>query len=388
MIKCSRGVAVTVLLLFQFGLAVSQEKYEGMEQHCLLERLSEQTSGCLARQTPEPVIRYLVTGAAGFIGFHISRRLLEEGHVVYGYDNLNDNYDGNLKEARLEQLQGYCDFKFIKGDITDYRLLGEVFSQGAIRRVIHMAALAGVRYSSEKPISYFSDNLMGKGVILELCRSHGVEHLVYASSSSVYGLNTKQPFSESDHTDHPTSIYAATKKSNELMAHAYSESFKLPTTGLRFFTVYGPWGRPDMAPYLFTKAILSNEPIRLYNFGQMSRDFTYIEDIVDGVLKAASNIPQADNDWDGSAGRSSAPYRVYNLGSGVAVPLMTLVAEIEKATGKNATLNLEAMQTGDVTSTLADITEARRHLDFHPETDIQTGIAEMVAWYLDYYKIN
>ena len=299
-------------------------------------------------------MKYLVTGAAGFIGFHVAQRLCRDGHQVVGLDNLNDYYEVSLKEARLALLLPLPGFRFERMDLADRATMAALFARERFDRVIHLGAQAGVRYSLDNPFAYADSNLNGTLTVLEGCRHHGVQHLVYASSSSVYGLNEQMPFKTSDGVDHPVSLYAASKKANELMAHSYSHLYGLPTTGLRFFTVYGPWGRPDMALFKFVRAILSDEPIDIYNQGQLSRDFTHIDDIVEGVIRVADRPPQGDPAWQGAADASPAPYRLFNIGHGSPVRLMDFVEAIEAALGKPAIRNLLPMQPGDVQATWAD----------------------------------
>lgn len=332
-------------------------------------------------------MKILVTGAAGFIGLHVSRLLLERGDEVLGIDNLNDYYDPRLKLARLECLKKFPNFRFVYIDIADTVALGELFAAEKIRRVIHLAAQAGVRYSLSNPQAYLQSNLLGFGNMLEGCRQHGVEHLVYASSSSVYGANTRMPFSVHDEVNHPLSLYAATKKSNELMAHSYSHLFGLPTTGLRYFTVYGPWGRPDMSPWLFTSAILEGRPIDVFNHGKMQRDFTYVDDIAEGTVRTMDRIAAANPDFDSSRpdpGSSRAPYRVYNIGNHQPVELMSFIETIEKALGKEARKNFLPMQAGDVLSTYADVDDLRIDVGFAPKTPLDQGIARWVDWFREY----
>ncbi len=334
-------------------------------------------------------MKVLVTGAAGFIGFNLSSRLLKEGHEVYGIDNLNDYYDVNLKKKRLSIIEQQAGFKFISGDIADREKIKNLFENNSFDYVINLAAQAGVRYSIENPASYIDSNLVGFGNILEGCRHSGVKHLVYASSSSVYGLNTNMPFSVRHNVDHPISLYAASKKANELMAHTYSYLYKLPTTGLRFFTVYGPWGRPDMALFLFTKAILNNEPIKVFNNGDMQRDFTYIDDIVEGVVRVMNNIPEADPDWTSdnpNPSSSCVPYKLYNIGNNQPVALMAFVEAIEKAIGKKAVKEYLPLQAGDVPATYADVNDLIKDTGFKPSTPIVDGINNFVKWYKEYYK--
>ena len=332
----------------------------------------------------------LVTGAAGFIGFHLARRLLEAGCRVIGFDNLNAYYDVALKEARLAQLRQFPGFAFTRGDLADgaaVRLLFEVHKPGF---VAHLAAQAGVRHSLKAPQDFISANLVGFFHIIETCRAFAVRHLVYASSSSVYGANTRQPYAVSDSVDHPLSLYAATKKSNELVAHTYSHIHGLPSTGLRFFTVYGPWGRPDMALFLFTRAILAGEPIEVYNHGQMKRDFTYVDDIVEGVLRTLAQPATPDPAWSGDApdpGSSAAPWRVYNIGNNEPVALLDMIAMLERALGREAKKTLLPMQPGDVPSTFADINALERAVGFRPSTPLDVGIGRFVAWYRDFYRV-
>ena len=333
----------------------------------------------------------LVTGAAGFIGYHVSRRLLDRGGEVLGIDNINDYYDPALKESRLRMLQEYPRFRFQKIDVADREAMPALFRAAAPERVIHLAAQAGVRYSLTNPYAYVDSNLSGFLNILEGCRHNGVAHLVYASSSSVYGANRRQPFSEHDNVDHPMSLYAATKKANELMAHTYSSLYALPTTGLRFFTVYGPWGRPDMALFKFTKGILSGEPIAVFNHGRMIRDFTYIDDIVEGIVRVTDSTSAPDPAWTGEApdpARSYAPYRVFNIGNNKPVELMHYISVLEEALGIKANIDLQPMQPGDVPSTMADVSELERAVGFRPRTTIEEGIASFVTWYRDYYRIG
>jgi UDP-glucuronate 4-epimerase len=329
-------------------------------------------------------VSILVTGAAGFIGYHTCLRLLGRGDDVVGIDNLNDYYDPRLKEGRLEQLRPIRGFRFERIDITDKDAMVGLFARVRPRRVVHLAAQAGVRYSLENPHAYVDANLVGFMNILECCRHGDVEHLVYASSSSVYGLNTMMPFSVADNVDHPVSMYAATKKANELMAHTYSHLFGLPTTGLRFFTVYGPWGRPDMALFMFTKAILNNEPIGLFNYGKMRRDFTYVDDIVEGVTRVLDKTPKAGAGAL-EPGSSPGPYRVYNIGNGSPVELLRFVEVIEGCLGKKAVTNMLPMQPGDVEATWADVDALKRDVGFGPNTPIEVGVPKFVAWYRAYH---
>jgi UDP-glucuronate 4-epimerase len=338
----------------------------------------------------EKTVKILVTGAAGFIGYHLCERLLERGDEVVGVDSVNDYYDPALKQARLDRLAKRAGFGFEKLDIADRGRVAGLFKSGGFQRVANLAAQAGVRYSVTNPHAYIDANIVGFTNILEGCRHHGVEHLVYASSSSVYGLNSAMPFSVRHNVDHPVSLYAASKKANELMAHTYSHLFRLPTTGLRFFTVYGPWGRPDMALFLFTKAILAGEPIDVYNHGKMRRDFTYIDDVVEGVLRALDRIAAPNPSWDASRpdpGSSSAPYRIYNIGSNRPVELTAFIAAIEQAVGKKAMLRPQPMQPGDVPATFADVAELIADIGYAPATAIDEGIRRFVAWYRDYHKV-
>lgn len=331
----------------------------------------------------------LLTGAAGFVGMHTCEKLLHAGHHVWGVDNLNDYYDPQLKRDRLTQLSRHENFHFVKADIAEAALLRSIFDQCQPRRVIHLAAQAGVRYSIQNPQAYGQSNLVGFLNVLEACRHHGVDHLVYASSSSVYGGNRKMPFAEDDPVDHPVSLYAATKKANELMAHSYSHLYRLPTTGLRFFTVYGPWGRPDMAYYSFTKAILEGRAIDVFNHGQMLRDFTYIDDITEGLIRVMDLPPQPDDAFDRvrpRASTSDAPYRVVNIGNHEPIPLLDFIATLETALGLKATLNMKPMQAGDVEATYADTTWLREHASFAPSTPLATGLQRFVDWYRSYYR--
>ncbi|MFZ3063676.1 MAG: NAD-dependent epimerase [Nitrospirota bacterium] len=332
--------------------------------------------------------KILVTGAAGFIGFSLAKRLIERGDDVVGIDNLNDYYDVNLKKARLAQLEGRQGFRFIKMSLEDREGILSLFKEERFDKAINLAAQAGVRYSLINPYSYIDSNIVGFVNLLEGCRHNGVKHFVFASSSSVYGANTKMPFSVHDNVDHPVSLYAATKKANELMAHTYSHLYQLPCTGLRFFTVYGPWGRPDMALFLFTKAILEGRPIDVFNYGKMQRDFTYIDDIVEGVIRVADNIPQPDLKWSGDKpdpGASRAPYRIYNIGNNNPVELMRFIEVLEKALGKEAAKNLLPLQLGDVPATYADVDDLVRDVGFKPATSIEDGIKRFVEWYKDYF---
>jgi len=335
-------------------------------------------------------MKILVTGSAGFIGFHLSKRLLAEGIEVVGLDNVNDYYDVRLKRRRLEQLEGVAGFRFVEMDLADREGLHGLFRSERFDRVVNLAAQAGVRYSLVNPYAYTDSNITGFINILEGCRHNGVEHLVYASSSSVYGANTSMPFSVHDNVDHPVSLYAATKKANELMAHTYSSLYNLPTTGLRFFTVYGPWGRPDMALFLFTKAILEGKPIDVFNFGKMRRDFTFIDDIVEGVVRVTKRIPEPNAAWSGAApdpGTSYAPYRIYNIGNNNPVELMHFIEVLEKMLGKTAEKNLLPIQAGDVPATYADVADLMADVGFKPATSIEEGISRFVSWYREYYGV-
>jgi len=340
----------------------------------------------MMRSTP-PI---LVTGAAGFIGYHVARRLLERGETVLGLDNLNDYYDVRLKKARLAQLKPFKNFQFQKLDLINRKGMAALFARRKFRRVVHLAAQAGVRYSLVNPHAYTDGNVVGFLNVLEGCRRAKVEHLVYASSSSVYGGNTRMPFSVHDNVDHPVSLYAATKKANELMAHTYAHLYGIPCTGLRFFTVYGPWGRPDMALFLFTKAILAGKPIDVYNHGRMQRDFTYIDDIVEGVVRALDRPASPDPAWSGDApnpATSSAPCRLYNIGNHQPVELLRFIEILEKALGKTARKNFLPMQAGDVPATYADVQDLIDDVGFKPDTPLVEGIKKFVEWYRAFYKI-
>jgi UDP-glucuronate 4-epimerase len=329
----------------------------------------------------------LVTGAAGFIGFHTSKKLLARGDTVVGLDNLNDYYDVNLKKARLALLDPQPGFAFAKADLADRPALEALFNEHHFDAVINLAAQAGVRYSLENPHAYIDSNVVGFTNLLECCRHHQTGHLVYASTSSVYGMNTTMPFSVHDNVDHPISLYAASKKANELMAHTYSHLYGLPTTGLRFFTVYGPWGRPDMALFLFTKAILEDEPIKVFNRGQMQRDFTYIDDIVEGVVRVTDKTATPNPEWDSAnpdPGTSSAPYRLYNIGNNNPVMLLDYIAAIEKALGKQAQMEMLPMQPGDVTATCANIDALENAIGYRPDTPVDVGVKNFVDWYQEY----
>jgi UDP-glucuronate 4-epimerase len=335
-------------------------------------------------------MKILVTGAAGFIGFHTARALLDRGDEVVGFDNLDPYYDVNLKKARLAQIEARDGFTFVKGELSDQDAVNRLFAEHQPQRVIHLAAQAGVRHSLTHPHDYARSNLSGFLSILEACRHDGVEHLAFASSSSVYGANTRTPFSVHDNVDHPVSLYAATKKANELMAHTYAHLFNVPVTGMRFFTVYGPWGRPDMALFSFVRNILAGEPIDVFNNGDNSRDFTYIDDVVEGVLRVVDRIPAPNPNWSGAApdpGTSSAPYRIYNIGNRNPIDVMDFIAHIEKAVGREAEKNFLPAQPGDVQITCADMTDFQADFDFAPKTSIEQGIAAFVAWYRDYYKV-
>ncbi|MEO6146106.1 MAG: NAD-dependent epimerase [Sulfuriferula sp.] len=333
-------------------------------------------------------MKILLTGVAGFIGMHTALQLLARGDVVVGVDNLNDYYDVNLKQARLAQLTPHDNFRFIQLDIADRATMESLFATEKFQRVINLAAQPGVRYSLKNPHAYIQSNIVGLTNILEGCRHNQVEHLVYASSSSVYGANTHMPFSVHDNVDHPVSLYAATKKASEMMAHSYSHLYDLPTTGLRFFTVYGPWGRPDMSPSLFAGAILRGEPIDVFNQGKMQRDFTYIDDIVEGVIRILDRVATPNPTFDTNApdpGTSYAPYRVYNIGNHEPVELMTFIETIERAAGKQAVKNFLPMQDGDVVATYADVADLKRDVGFEPRTPLAEGIEKFVAWYRGYY---
>ena len=334
-------------------------------------------------------MKYLVTGAAGFIGFHVSKRLLEAGHQVVGIDNLNDYYDVSLKQARLDLLV-HPGFQFHKSDLADRESMSALFASGHFDRVIHLAAQAGVRYSLENPHAYADSNLTGFLNILEGCRHNKIQHLLYASSSSVYGMNRKMPFSTDDSVDHPVSLYAATKKANELMAHTYSHLYGLPTTGLRFFTVYGPWGRPDMALFKFTKAMLEGKSIDVYNYGKMKRDFTYIGDIAEAIIRLQDVIPAPNGEWtveSGSPATSSAPYCVYNIGNSSPVELMDYIKALEEALGIDATKNMLPLQPGDVLETSADTKALYDVIGYKPTTTVKDGVKNFVDWYRDFYNV-
>jgi len=335
-------------------------------------------------------MRVLLTGAAGFIGYHTALILLERGDEVLGIDNLNEYYDVNLKLSRLSLLKNYKNFSFLKVDLSDRDAVENSFTAFKPQRVINLAAQAGVRYGSQNPHSYIDSNIVGFLNILEGCRHHGIEHLTFASSSSVYGANLKVPFSAHDNVDHPLSLYAATKKSNELMAHSYSHLYRLPVTGLRFFTVYGPWGRPDMSPFLFTKKILAGDPIDVFNYGNHLRDFTFVDDIAKGVVGTLDVIPVPNKIWDGvnpDPSSSTAPYRLYNIGNNTSVELNYFIECIEKAVGKTAIKNLLPLQPGDVFQTFADVDDLVTDIGFKPQTSIEDGIEKFVAWFRQYYQL-
>jgi UDP-glucuronate 4-epimerase len=349
-------------------------------------------------------MKVLITGTAGFIGFFLARRLIEEGHEVIGVDGINDYYDIGLKYARLEvtgikkeaiqygvpaESTLYPNYNFVKVNLEDQESIAGIFQSFSPDAVVHLAAQAGVRYSITNPDAYIQSNIVGTMNILEACRHHSVGHLVYASSSSVYGLNEKMPFSVHDNVDHPISLYAASKKSNELMAHTYSHLYKVPTTGLRFFTVYGPWGRPDMALFIFTRSILSGEPIDVYNHGHMERDFTYVDDIVGGIIRILEKPPEPSAEWNGLSpdpSRSVAPYRLYNIGNNNPVKLMDFIKAIETATGKEATINYMPIQPGDVEKTWADTSDLMKDFDYRPDTPIKDGVRKFVDWYREFYN--
>lgn len=335
-------------------------------------------------------MRVLVTGAAGFIGFYVARSLLARGDKVIGFDNVNDYYDVSLKEARIAELAPFDRFTFVRADLADKPAVDAVFADHQPERVVHLGAQAGVRYSLTHPDAYVASNLVGFANILEACRSATVQHLVYASSSSVYGANTRTPFSVHDNVDHPLSLYAATKKSNELMAHTYAHLYGLPMTGLRFFTVYGPWGRPDMALFKFVKNILADEPIDVFNEGHHARDFTYIDDVVEAVIRVTDRAPTPNPNWSGDdpdPGSSTAPYRVYNIGNHSPVRLLDFIGEIESALGRKATKNLLPLQPGDVPETYADVDDLIADFGYSPSTPITEGIRRFVSWYRDHYRV-
>ena len=334
-------------------------------------------------------MKILVTGAAGFIGYHTARALLERGDEVVGLDNLNDYYDVNLKKARIAQFEGRSNWDFVKLDLEDRQGMTDLFARERFHRVIHLGAQAGVRYSIENPLAYVDSNVVGHANVLEGCRHNDVEHLVYASTSSVYGANTNMPFSVHQNVDHPLSFYAATKKANELMSHTYASLYDLPTTGLRFFTVYGPWGRPDMALFLFAKNILDGKPIDVFNYGHHKRDFTYIDDIVGGVIAATDTVATANEEWDSDSpdpGTSKAPYRLYNIGNSRPVDLMKYIGLLEQYLGREAEKNMLPLQPGDVPDTWADVEDLARDVGYRPEIPVEEGVKRFVDWYLDYYS--
>jgi UDP-glucuronate 4-epimerase len=336
-------------------------------------------------------MKVLVTGAAGFIGFHTAQQLLARGDEVFGLDNLNGYYDVTLKDARLTRLESQLGFRFVKLDLADRDGMSKLFADEKFERVIHLGAQAGVRYSIEAPFEYVDSNLLGTMCVLEGCRHNGVEHLVYASTSSVYGANTQMPFNVHQNVDHPMSLYAATKKSNELMAHSYASLYGLPVTGLRFFTVYGPFGRPDMALFIFTKKILAGEPIDVFNYGHHRRDFTYVGDIVAGIVAAADHLATPNPDWDSDnpdPASSKAPYRVYNIGNQQPIELLRYIEVLEDCLGRKAEKNLLPMQAGDVPDTWADVEALVEDVGYRPETPIEVGVKNFVDWYLDYYKVS
>jgi UDP-glucuronate 4-epimerase len=336
-------------------------------------------------------VKLLVTGAAGFIGYHTAKRLLERGDDVVGVDNLSDYYDVSLKQARLKQLESHASFRFVKLDLADRAAVAKLFAGETFERVIHLAAQAGVRYSLQNPFAYIDSNIQGTMTVLEGCRHHGVEHLVYASTSSVYGANTQMPFSVHQNVDHPLSLYAATKKSNELMAHTYASLYELPVTGLRFFTVYGPFGRPDMALFLFTKNILAGKPIDVFNYGRHKRDFTYIDDIAAGVVAALDHVAAPNPDWSSVApdpGTSRAPYRLYNIGNQQPVELMHYIEVLEQCLGRKADKNLLPLQPGDVPDTWADVEDLVTDVGYRPKTPVEEGVKRFVDWYVDYYNVT
>ncbi|MBK1694935.1 capsular biosynthesis protein CpsI [Chromatium weissei] len=335
-------------------------------------------------------MKILITGSAGFIGSALSLRLLERGDEVIGIDNLNDYYDVNLKEARLARTLNYAGYRDLRLDIEDGEHLNEVFGSFRPERVVNLAAQAGVRYSIENPLAYVRTNLLGFANVLEACRHHGVEHLVYASSSSVYGANTEMPFSVHHNVDHPLSLYAASKKANELMAHTYSHLYRIPTTGLRFFTVYGPWGRPDMALFKFTRAILAGEPIQVFNYGKHRRDFTFIDDIVEGLIRVLDRIPTGNSNWSGAtpdAATSQAPYRLYNIGNNQPIELMEYIDYLEQCLEKRAEMELLPLQPGDVPDTFADVDDLVRDTGYFPSTPVAEGVARFVEWYRMFYQV-
>ena len=334
--------------------------------------------------------KIIITGSAGFIGSSLCTKLLERGENIIGIDNHNDYYDPKIKEARVLKLAKYSNYKHYRIDLSDKKNLEEVFKKNKVQKVVNLAAQAGVRYSMENPLAYINSNIVGFAHILENCRNFNVEHLVYASTSSVYGANTKMPFSEHDSANHPLSVYAATKKSNELMAHTYSYLYKLPTTGLRFFTVYGPWGRPDMALFKFTKAILAEKPIDIFNYGKHTRDFTYIDDIVAGIIKSLDNLPDGNLNWDSNQpdpSSSKAPWCIFNIGNNKPVQLMSYVDALEKALNKKAKINFLPLQPGDVQDTYANLDNLIKKFNYKPLTSVNEGVSNFVKWYKDYYQI-
>lgn len=339
-------------------------------------------------------MKILVTGVAGFIGYHVAKRLIERGDTVVGIDCVNDYYDPSLKESRLAELERTArgtnaGYSFIRGDIADAALIATCFAEEKPERIIHLAAQAGVRFSIESPMSYIQTNVVGFATILEACRHHDVEHLTYASTSSVYGSNTAMPYSEHHDASHPLQLYAATKRSNELMAHSYSHLFRLPTTGLRFFTVYGPWGRPDMAPMKFTRSIFAGEPIDIYNNGDHARDFTFIDDIVDGIVAASDHVAEPNPDWSGDApdpASSNAPYRIYNIGNSTPVQLLDFIEALENAIGRKAERRMLPAQPGDTHMTWADVSELRAAVGYQPKVPVAEGVARLVEWYRSYYR--
>ena len=332
----------------------------------------------------------IVTGSAGFIGFSLAKKLLERGENIIGIDNHNNYYDPKIKESRLKVLEKYTNYQHCKLDLSDQQSLENVFKNNKIQKVINLAAQAGVRYSMENPLAYINSNIVGFAHILENCRQYNVEHLVYASTSSVYGANTKMPFSEHDSANHPLSVYAASKKSNELMAHTYSYLYQLPTTGLRFFTVYGPWGRPDMALFKFTKSIIENKAIDVFNYGKHTRDFTYIDDIVDGIVKTLDNTATNNMEWNSNnpdPASSKSPWRIYNIGNNKPVKLMDYIDALEKNLGKKANINFLPLQLGDVPDTCADINNIKEKFNYQPSISITEGVAKFILWYKEYYKL-
>jgi UDP-glucuronate 4-epimerase len=336
-------------------------------------------------------MKILVTGAAGFIGYHTAKQLLERGDEVVGLDSLNEYYDVTLKHARLAQLQAHRNFRFVKLDLADRAGVANLFAAERFARVVHLGAQAGVRYGVEHPFAYIDSNLVGTMTVLEGCRHNGVEHLVFASTSSVYGANTKMPFTVHQNVDHPLSLYAATKKSNELMAHAYASLYHLPVTGLRFFTVYGPFGRPDMALFVFTKNILAGRPIDVFNYGHHRRDFTYVDDIVEGVVRAVDHVAAPNAAWSGDdpdPATSNAPYRVYNIGNQKPVELMRYIEVLEQCLGRKAEKNLLPLQLGDVPDTWADVEDLAADVGYRPSTPVEVGVARFVDWYVDYYRVR